>query len=83
MKDNNKKNVNPAPTKGKSLKKRNRKKRVLKIVLISFLIFFAAVFIIGGAIFLGIAKTAPDVDLKVICTFNEPSKFYDDKRCAN
>ncbi|SHK04648.1 penicillin-binding protein 1A [Hathewaya proteolytica DSM 3090] len=79
MKDNNKKNVNPAPTKGKSLKKRNRKKRVLKIVLISFLIFFAAVFIIGGAIFLGIAKTAPDVDLKVICTFNEPSKFYDDK----
>lgn len=65
------------PSKAKN--KKTNKKRVVKIVLLTLVIIFVVATVIGTAIFLGIAKTAPEVDLNVICTFNEPSKFYDDK----
>lgn len=80
--EKNKKNIDKNPSSKKKVKKKSSKKskkNTLKIVLISILVFMLTVLVIGGAVFLGIVKTAPSIDIKALSSFSEPTKFYDDK----
>lgn len=65
--------------KKKKKSKKKSKKKTLKIVLLSILFIILTCMVILGAVILGMAKTAPSVDVKTVTSLSEPTKFYDDK----
>lgn len=74
--NNNSKKMKTTPN--KKSKKTKGNKSIFKIFLICFLCLLLTGFVAGGAAILGIANNAPELDLEMITSMNQPAKFYDD-----
>lgn len=59
--------------------KPKHKRKVFKITILTLLLICLTVGVIGSAVLLGMAKTAPEIDVNMITSLNEPTKFYDYK----
>lgn len=63
----------------KIIKKTKHKKNIFKTLILTLLFICLTVGVIGSAILLGMAKTSPEIDVNMITSLNEPTKFYDNK----
>ncbi|CAM2781076.1 transglycosylase domain-containing protein [Hathewaya histolytica] len=62
----------------KKTKNKNKKKK-FKVVMLTLLFMFLTTIVVGSAVFLGMIKTAPEINVSMITSLNEPTKFYDNK----